>query len=55
VGESFVTAGLAGTVLTVGEVRAVADAGGTLIVSPNRDDDVIRSPPLGLVQCGYVT
>ena len=33
----------AGTVLTVEEVRAVADAGGTLIVSPNRDDDVIRA------------
>jgi 2-dehydro-3-deoxyphosphogalactonate aldolase len=33
----------AGTVLTVDEVRAVADAGGTLIVSPNRDDDVIRA------------
>jgi 2-dehydro-3-deoxyphosphogalactonate aldolase len=33
----------AGTVLTVDEVKAVADAGGTLIVSPNRDDDVIRA------------
>jgi 2-dehydro-3-deoxyphosphogalactonate aldolase len=33
----------AGTVLTVGDVKAVADAGGTLIVSPNRDDDVIRA------------
>ncbi len=33
----------AGTVLTPEEVRAVADAGGTLIVSPNRDDDVIRA------------
>ena len=33
----------AGTVLTVEDVRAVADAGGTLIVSPNRDDDVIRA------------
>ena len=33
----------AGTVLTVDDVRAVADAGGTLIVSPNRDDDVIRA------------
>jgi 2-dehydro-3-deoxyphosphogalactonate aldolase len=33
----------AGTVLTTAEVTAVADAGGTLIVSPNRDDDVIRA------------
>jgi len=33
----------AGTVLTVEDVRAVAEAGGTLIVSPNRDDDVIRA------------
>lgn len=33
----------AGTVLTPQEVTAVADAGGTLIVSPNRDDDVIRA------------
>jgi 2-dehydro-3-deoxyphosphogalactonate aldolase len=33
----------AGTVLTVDDVRAVAEAGGTLIVSPNRDDDVIRA------------
>jgi 2-dehydro-3-deoxyphosphogalactonate aldolase len=33
----------AGTVLTVEEVKAVAEAGGTLIVSPNRDDDVIRA------------
>jgi 2-dehydro-3-deoxyphosphogalactonate aldolase len=33
----------AGTVLTVEEVQAVADAGGTLIVSPNRDDEVIRA------------
>lgn len=33
----------AGTVLTVEDVKAVADAGGTLIVSPNRDDDVIRA------------
>ncbi|MCB1503306.1 MAG: 2-dehydro-3-deoxy-6-phosphogalactonate aldolase [Bauldia sp.] len=33
----------AGTVLTVEEVAAVADAGGTLIVSPNRNDDVIRA------------
>ena len=28
---------------TVEEVAAVADAGGTLIVSPNRNDDVIRA------------
>ncbi len=33
----------AGTVLTVEDVNAVADAGGSLIVSPNRDDDVIRA------------
>jgi 2-dehydro-3-deoxyphosphogalactonate aldolase len=33
----------AGTVLTVEDVKAVAEAGGTLIVSPNRDDDVIRA------------
>jgi 2-dehydro-3-deoxyphosphogalactonate aldolase len=33
----------AGTVLTTEEVDAVADAGGTLIVSPNRNDDVIRA------------
>jgi 2-dehydro-3-deoxyphosphogalactonate aldolase len=33
----------AGTVLSVEDVKAVADAGGTLIVSPNRDDDVIRA------------
>ena len=33
----------AGTVLTVEDVKAVADAGGRLIVSPNRDDDVIRA------------
>jgi 2-dehydro-3-deoxyphosphogalactonate aldolase len=33
----------AGTVLTVEEVKAVAEAGGTMIVSPNRDDDVIRA------------
>lgn len=33
----------AGTVLTTTEVEAVADAGGTLIVSPNRDDEVIRA------------
>ena len=33
----------AGTVLTVEDVRRVADAGGTLIVSPNADTDVIRA------------
>lgn len=33
----------AGTVLAVDEVKAVAEAGGTLIVSPNRDDEVIRA------------
>ena len=33
----------AGTVLTVEEVRAVKAAGGTIIVSPNRDDAVIRA------------
>jgi 2-dehydro-3-deoxyphosphogalactonate aldolase len=33
----------AGTVLTVDEVKAVAEAGGRLIVSPNRDDEVIRA------------
>jgi 2-dehydro-3-deoxyphosphogalactonate aldolase len=33
----------AGTVLTVAEVTAVAAAGGRMIVSPNRDDAVIRA------------
>ncbi|MDE0588598.1 2-dehydro-3-deoxy-6-phosphogalactonate aldolase [Halocynthiibacter sp. C4] len=33
----------AGTVLTVDDVNAVADAGGKLIVSPNMDVDVIRA------------
>lgn len=33
----------AGTVLTAAEVRAVKDIGGQMIVSPNRDDDVIRA------------
>jgi 2-dehydro-3-deoxyphosphogalactonate aldolase len=33
----------AGTVLTVEEVNAVAAAGGRIIVSPNRDDAVIRA------------
>lgn len=39
----------AGTVLTVQQVQQVADAGGTLIVSPNADPAVIRaSKSLGL-------
>lgn len=39
----------AGTVLTVDDVRKVRDAGGTLIVSPNCDRDVIReTKALGL-------
>lgn len=33
----------AGTVLTAAQVTAVKDAGGTLIVSPNTDADVIRA------------
>ena len=33
----------AGTVLTVDDVNRVAQAGGTLIVSPNADSDVIRA------------
>ena len=33
----------AGTVLTLADVRAVRDAGGTLIVSPNCDPEVIRA------------
>lgn len=33
----------AGTVLTVADVGEVADAGGTLIVSPNMDPEVIRA------------
>jgi 2-dehydro-3-deoxyphosphogalactonate aldolase len=33
----------AGTVLTVDEVKDVAGAGGRMIVSPNRDDAVIRA------------
>ena len=33
----------AGTVLTVDDVKRVADAGGTLIVSPNADTAVIRA------------
>jgi 2-dehydro-3-deoxyphosphogalactonate aldolase len=39
----------AGTVLTVADVQAVADVGGTLIVSPNCDTAVIaKSRALGL-------
>ena len=47
----------AGTVLTVEQVRQVADAGGTLIVSPNTNPDVIRaSVAAGLVSMpGYFT
>ncbi len=42
----------AGTVLTVAEVEAVAAAGGTLIVSPNADPNVIRAArAAGLVSC----
>ncbi|CAM3071221.1 2-dehydro-3-deoxy-6-phosphogalactonate aldolase [Paracoccus nototheniae] len=33
----------AGTVLTPGQVRAVADAGGRMVLSPNCDADVIRA------------
>jgi len=33
----------AGTVLAADDVRRVADAGGQIIVSPNRDDSVIRA------------
>ncbi|WP_224816123.1 2-dehydro-3-deoxy-6-phosphogalactonate aldolase [Hasllibacter sp. MH4015] len=33
----------AGTVLNVADVRAIAEAGGKLIVSPNTDADVIRA------------
>ncbi|WP_239806986.1 2-dehydro-3-deoxy-6-phosphogalactonate aldolase [Croceicoccus hydrothermalis] len=47
----------AGTVLRRDDVKAVADAGGTLIVSPNTDPEVIRaSVALGLVSApGYFT
>ena len=42
----------AGTVLTVDEVEAVADAGGRLIVSPNMNPDVGRAAiQLGLYWC----
>lgn len=47
----------AGTVLTVDQVAQVADAGGTLIVSPNTNPDVIRAAvAAGLVSMpGYFT
>ncbi len=47
----------AGTVLTVEQVGQVADAGGTLIVSPNTNPDVIRAAvTAGLVSMpGYFT
>lgn len=47
----------AGTVLTADDVAAVADAGGTLIVSPNTDPAVIRaSVARGLIALpGYYT
>ena len=47
----------AGTVLTTDNVQRVADAGGTLIVSPNTDTDVIRaSVAAGLISLpGYYT
>lgn len=42
----------AGTVLTVADVQAVAAAGGTVVVSPNADADVIRGTrAAGLVSC----
>ncbi|CAA9510379.1 MAG: 2-dehydro-3-deoxyphosphogalactonate aldolase [uncultured Sphingomonadaceae bacterium] len=47
----------AGTVLTVDDMRRVADAGGRLIVSPNTDAEVIRATvAAGLVSApGYFT
>ncbi|MBW6527724.1 2-dehydro-3-deoxy-6-phosphogalactonate aldolase [Sphingomonas sp. RHCKR7] len=47
----------AGTVLTTDDVARVRDAGGTLIVSPNTDADVIRaSAAAGLISMpGYFT
>ncbi len=47
----------AGTVLTTGDVAAVADAGGELIVSPNTDPAVIRAAVArGLISLpGYYT
>jgi len=41
----------AGTVLDMGQVRAVREAGGTLIVSPNTDPDVITAA----AEAGMVT
>lgn len=42
----------AGTVLTVADVEAVADAGGSFIVSPNADPGVIRATrSAGLMSC----
>jgi 2-dehydro-3-deoxyphosphogalactonate aldolase len=42
----------AGTVLTVAEVQAVRNAGGQMIVSPNRDDAVIKAAKAaGLDSC----
>lgn len=47
----------AGTVLSVEDARAVADAGGQLIISPNTDPDVIRAAKaLGLLSIpGFFT
>lgn len=47
----------AGTVLTTDQVRQVAEAGGTLIVSPNTNPDVIRATvAAGLISMpGYFT
>ena len=47
----------AGTVLTVEDVNAVAQAGGTFIISPNTDIDVIReTKKLGLLSIpGFFT
>lgn len=47
----------AGTVLTVEQVGQVADAGGTLVVSPNSNSDVIRATvAAGLISMpGYFT
>lgn len=47
----------AGTVLTVEQVGQVADAGGTLVVSPNTNPDVIRATvAAGLISMpGYFT
>jgi len=53
-GRAFVGAG---TVLTVEQVGQVADAGGTLVVSPNTNPDVIRATvAAGLISMpGYFT